>query len=215
MGYQLESLDTNALCSERGKCHTGDTADAVNNVVNHLLANGVVAAGVVVGGILLAADQQLGVEELAVAAGADLVDGGRVQVDEEGTGDVFAIASLGKERLVRARVADILGVGVGTTIEAKAVLEKVAGKMVSERLGMVVMGSEAVVGGRGVGGGGGGRTAPKQSYRAGCRPGRGEGEESGQVVRQSHRIIHRTSQASVPSMWYHGLARLAWRKRCD
>ncbi len=61
-----------------GPGRTGNTADAVDDVVHHLLSDGVVAAGIVVGGILLAADEELGVEELAVAAGADLVDGGRI-----------------------------------------------------------------------------------------------------------------------------------------
>jgi hypothetical protein len=36
--------------------HTRNTAHAVNDIIDHLLADGVVAAGVVVGGILLAAD---------------------------------------------------------------------------------------------------------------------------------------------------------------
>ena len=38
-----------------------------------LLADGVVAAGVVVGGVLLACDQLLGVEQLAVGPGTHLV----------------------------------------------------------------------------------------------------------------------------------------------
>jgi hypothetical protein len=52
----------------------GKLADAVQAEVNNLLANGVVATREVVGGILLAADQLLGVEELAVGACPDLVD---------------------------------------------------------------------------------------------------------------------------------------------
>lgn len=82
--------------------------------------------GVVVGSILLATDQELGVEELAVGTGADLVDGGGVQVDKEGSGHVFAAAGLCEEGLEGAWVADILDVGVSTTVGAKAVLEKVA-----------------------------------------------------------------------------------------
>ena len=38
-----------------------------------LLAHGVVAPGVVVGGVLLARDQLLGVEELAVGASTNLI----------------------------------------------------------------------------------------------------------------------------------------------
>ena len=56
--------------------------------------------GIVVGGILLAADEQLGVEELAVGAGANLVDRGGVKIDEDGSGDIFAAAGLGKEGVV-------------------------------------------------------------------------------------------------------------------
>lgn len=151
-----------------GQKRTGDAADTVDDIVNHLLANGVVATGVVVGGILLAADQQLGVEQLAVATSSDLVNGGRVEVDEEGSRDVFAIASLGKERLVGSSVDDILGVGVRTTIGAEAVLEEVAGRWRSVHRIFHRIRKESR------------RTAPKQSYPAGYRPGRGEGEESGE-----------------------------------
>ena len=49
-------------------------ADAVQAEVHNLLSDGVVPAGKVVGGILLAADQLLRVEQLAVGAGAHLID---------------------------------------------------------------------------------------------------------------------------------------------
>ncbi|KAJ6446133.1 LOW QUALITY PROTEIN: RNA recognition domain-containing protein [Purpureocillium lavendulum] len=103
---------------------TSDTANTVHDVVDHLLANGVVASGVVVGGILLAADQELGVEQLAVAAGADLVDGRGVEVHEDGARNMLAAAGLGEEGLERAWVAHVLGVGVRATIGAEAMLEK-------------------------------------------------------------------------------------------
>lgn len=82
--------------------------------------------GVVVGSILLSADQKLRVEERAIATSADLVNGGGVEVDEEGSRHVFAIAGLGEEGLVGAFGGDILEVGVRTTILTKAVLEEVA-----------------------------------------------------------------------------------------
>ncbi len=81
---------------------------------------------IVVGGILLAAHQQLRVEELAVAAGADLVNGRGVEVDKQSSGNVLAIARLGEESLKRAAFASVGGVGVGTAIEAQTVLEAVA-----------------------------------------------------------------------------------------
>lgn len=82
--------------------------------------------GVVVGSILLAADQKLGVEQRAVAAGSDLVDGGGVEIDKDGSGHVFAAASLGEEGLIGAWVADVLDVGIRSTIGAKTMLEEVA-----------------------------------------------------------------------------------------
>lgn len=104
---------------------TGDTTNAINDIVDHLLANGVVTTGIVVGSILLAADEQLRVEERAVATSADLVDGRRVQVDEDGAGHVLAAAGLGEEGLIRATLDGFLDIGVGTTIGAEAVLEEV------------------------------------------------------------------------------------------
>ena len=53
--------------------------------------------GVVVGGVLLAGDQLLGVEELTVGTGTDLIDDGGLQIDEDGTWDVLASAGLGEE----------------------------------------------------------------------------------------------------------------------
>lgn len=47
--------------------------DAVQDQLNDLSANGVVAAGIVVCRILLPRDQLVGVEELPVGAGTDLV----------------------------------------------------------------------------------------------------------------------------------------------
>jgi hypothetical protein len=58
-----------------------------------------VATGVVVGSILLPTNQKLRVEQLAVSAGADLVNRGRVEIDEDGAGDVFAITRLSEEGL--------------------------------------------------------------------------------------------------------------------
>jgi hypothetical protein len=84
-----------------------------------------VPTGVVVGSILLAADQELGVEELTVVACPDLVDGRRVQVDKDGSGDIFAIARLGEEGLVGASIANVLRVGIGTTVTTKAVFEQI------------------------------------------------------------------------------------------
>ena len=60
-----EALQTSTLVSQ--------LADPVQDEVDDLLADGVVATGIVVGGVLLAGHQLLGVEQLTVGAGADLV----------------------------------------------------------------------------------------------------------------------------------------------
>jgi hypothetical protein len=78
-----ESLETNAV--------VGNAANLVEDSLNQLLADGVVATSVVVGSILLAGDHQLGVEEAAVGAGADLIDDVGLEIAVDGTGDVFAL----------------------------------------------------------------------------------------------------------------------------
>jgi len=75
----------------------GELADAVEREVDDLLADRVVAAGKVVGRVLLAGDELLRVEELAVGARADLVDDGRLEVEEDAARDVLARARLGEE----------------------------------------------------------------------------------------------------------------------
>jgi hypothetical protein len=104
---------------------TSDTSDSVNDIVDHFLANGIVAASVVVGSILLAADQQFRVEELAVITSADFIDRRGVEVDKDGSRDVFAVAGLGEEGLKRSSIANVLGIGVRATVRAKAMLEEV------------------------------------------------------------------------------------------
>ena len=61
-----ESLKTSAVICQ--------LPDSIKDKVYDLLADGVVAPGVVVGGVLLAGDHLLGVEELPVGPGSDLID---------------------------------------------------------------------------------------------------------------------------------------------
>ncbi len=70
---------------------------------------------IVVCSVFFSADQQLGVEELAVLTGADLVNRGGVEVDEDGARDVFVVAGLVEEGFICTSIADS-GVGVRTTI---------------------------------------------------------------------------------------------------
>ena len=53
--------------------------------------------GEVVGRVLLAADELLRMEELAVGAGADLIDHSGLEIDEDSTGHVLACSSLAEE----------------------------------------------------------------------------------------------------------------------
>ena len=81
-----EALETRAV--------VGDVADLVEDLVNELLADGVVATGVVVRGILLAGDHLLRVEEGAVGAGADLIDDVGLEIAVDGARHVLAVACL-------------------------------------------------------------------------------------------------------------------------
>ena len=62
---EKEALKSSALVCQ--------LTDSVQDQVDDFLANSVVASSVVVGSILLARDQLLGMEELAVGASADLI----------------------------------------------------------------------------------------------------------------------------------------------
>jgi len=84
-----ESLETSALISE--------LSDSVEAKVNNLLTNGVVTSGEVVSGILLTGDELLWMEELSVGSGSDLIDNGWLEIEEDGSWDVLASASLREE----------------------------------------------------------------------------------------------------------------------
>ena len=84
-----EALEAGAVISQ--------LPDPVEDEVHDLLADGVVTAGVVVCGVLLATDHLLGVEELTVGAGPDLIDDGGLKVQEDSPGHVLAGPSLGEE----------------------------------------------------------------------------------------------------------------------
>lgn len=113
-------------CCDCRKRLTSNTADTVDDIVDHLFANSIVTTSIVVGSILLAANQQLGVEELAVGSSADLVDGGGVEIAEDGPRHVFAAAGRGKEGFEGAALTNVRQVGIRLAIRAQAVLEEVA-----------------------------------------------------------------------------------------
>merc|ERR1719502_2591024 len=103
----------------------GELADAVKDEVDDLLANGVVATGVVVSGVLLAGDDLLGVVQLAVGAGADLVAHSGLEVDVDSAGDVLAGTGLGEEGVEGVVAAADGLVGGHLAIRLDAVLEAV------------------------------------------------------------------------------------------
>lgn len=79
-----ETLETRAV--------VGNAADLVHDLINQLLANSVVTTSVVVRGILLSSNHQLGVEQAAVGAGADLIDDVGLEIAVDGTGNIFSLA---------------------------------------------------------------------------------------------------------------------------
>jgi hypothetical protein len=81
---------------------------------------------VVVGSIFLSADQEFRVEQLSVITGADLVDGGGVEIHEDRSRHVFSIAGLCEDSVEFTGFVDILRIWVGTTILLETMLEKVS-----------------------------------------------------------------------------------------
>jgi len=69
-----EALETSAVVSE--------LADTVEAEVDDFLTDGVVTTGEVVGGIFLTRDQLLGVEQLTVSTGTNLINDGGLEIDE-------------------------------------------------------------------------------------------------------------------------------------
>jgi len=110
-----EALETSALISE--------LSDTVEAEINNLLTDGVVTTGEVVGGILLTRDELLGVEELSVGSGTDLIDDGGLEIEEDSAGDVLASTSLGEEG-VESIIATTDGlIGGHLTVRLDTVLE--------------------------------------------------------------------------------------------
>jgi len=84
-----ETLETSALISE--------LSDSVEAKIDDFLTNGVVTTSEVVGSIFLSGDELLGMEELSVGTGPDLINDGGLKIEEDASGDVLAGTSLGEE----------------------------------------------------------------------------------------------------------------------
>jgi hypothetical protein len=171
-----------------------DTSDLVQRPIQDLLANGVVTTRIVVGGVLLATDQQLGVEQLSVVTGTDLIDRAGVQVDKDRSGNVFAGAGLGEDGIELTAVVERLGIGIGTAVLLEAVLEEVPADCL--RLGVVMPGRDRAQ-----------RTAPRHCSPAGFRPGRCGGEESAWKSRQLSVLLRTPRLLSLNPGGFRGLAR--------
>lgn len=68
----------------------GELADSVAGGVDKLLSNSVMTTSIVVGGVLFSVDEGFRVEELTVLAGTNFVYNGGLEIDVDGTRDVFA-----------------------------------------------------------------------------------------------------------------------------
>ena len=110
-----ESLETSALISK--------LSDSVEAEVNNFLADGVVASGEVVGGIFLSGDELLGVEELSVGSGPDLINDGGLEIQEDCAGDVLAGTGLGEESVESIITTTDSFVGGHLAIRLDSVLE--------------------------------------------------------------------------------------------
>jgi len=110
-----ESLETSALI--------GELSDSVEAEVNNLSSDGVMSTGEVVGGILLSGDELLGVEQLSVGSGTDLIDDGGLEIEEDGTGDVLAGTSLREEGVEGIVSASDGLIGRHLTVRLNSVLE--------------------------------------------------------------------------------------------
>ena len=84
-----ETLETCALI--------GELSDSIEAEINDFLTNGVMSSGEVVGGIFLSGDELLWMEELSVGTGSNLIDNGWLEIEEDGSWDVFTSTSLGEE----------------------------------------------------------------------------------------------------------------------
>ncbi len=68
--------------------------------VDDFLSDCIMSARIIICRVFLSGDELLGVEELAVGAGADLVDDGGLEVEHDAAGDVLAGAGLREECIV-------------------------------------------------------------------------------------------------------------------
>jgi hypothetical protein len=79
-----ETLETRAI--------VGNTANLVQDIINQLLANGVMTASIVVGSVLLAGNHLFRMEQVLVEASADFIDDIWLEIAVNGTWNIFSLA---------------------------------------------------------------------------------------------------------------------------
>jgi hypothetical protein len=87
-----------------------------------------------------------------------------VQIDEDGAGNVFAVAGLREEGFERSALVEVLRIGVGATVSLETMLKEVPDD--------ILLVYQLQRRGDGV------HTAPKRCYLAACQLGRCEGGRS-------------------------------------
>ena len=64
-------------------------------------------------------------EQLSVITSADLIDWGRVKINEDGSGNIFSVACLSEDGIKLAGVVECLGVRIRATILLKTMLKQI------------------------------------------------------------------------------------------
>ena len=110
-----ETLETSALI--------GELSDSVEAEINDFFTNGVMSSGEVVGSVFFTGDELLWMEELSVGSGSDLIDDGWLEIEEDGSWDVFTSTSLGEEGVEGIVTTTDRFIGWHLTIWLNSVLE--------------------------------------------------------------------------------------------
>ena len=111
------STTTQGVCkleSRQAVTSLGLAANNVNDLLNQLSTLGVVALCPVVGGRRLAIDKVVGSEQLTQGSCPHSVHGGRLEIDEDGTRDIFLVADFVQ---VDVSASGLLGVFAAVSIK--------------------------------------------------------------------------------------------------
>jgi len=110
-----ETLETCALIRE--------LSDSIKAEINDFFTNGVMSSGEVVGSIFFTGDELLWMEELSVGSGSNFINNGWLEIEEDGSWDVFTSTSLGEEGVESIVTTTDGFIGWHLTIRLDTVLE--------------------------------------------------------------------------------------------